>query len=67
MAAIERLCAIVVIQVQLVPAYDSQRLAVGVIEGDVIVSLLAHPAHLQSVVVGIQIMVRDADYLVNRE
>src|SRR6266851_1499968 len=36
------------------PAVDdlSQRLAVGVVHGDVKIALLAHPAYLQSIVVG---------------
>src|SRR4029077_11047776 len=63
---IERLGAIVLAQVKLVSAHKSQGLAVGVVEVDVVIPLLAHPANLQGVVIRIYFVISLAYYLILR-
>src|SRR5437660_157194 len=69
MSAIEGLGAVEPVpQILLVgSAENSERLAVNVIEGDIVGTLLAHPADLHGIVVPRQVMTRNRDVLVDLE
>src|SRR5215510_4615912 len=65
MTAIKGLGSVVILQVCLVQAYDTEGLAKGIVNSDVVVPLLANPAQLQRIVIGRQIMIGYANHLVN--
>src|SRR5439155_14624114 len=65
-AAVKGFRTVIVGQIELVRAHQAEGLAVRVIEGHVVAALLPNPGHLQTVVIGVLVVVGEVERLVDR-